>query len=161
MTFVRTPQDVVLQHRYNSDDVRSSEVSLGCFLENHLVQCEIGDRPSKPGVLRFEFLETLHLIDPHAALFFPPAVVGDLMNTQFANDLRHLHPLGQQGFRLSQLGDDLFRPVVSSCHFLPPSIGPDTSSVSGPFSGGAGQSYSQRRGRMIPLELWSLRDSNP
>lgn len=98
MISVRTPRDVALRHRYTSDDVRGSEVSLGCFLENHLVQREIGDRPTKPGVLRLEFLEPLHLVDSHPAVFLPPAVVGYLMDAKLADNLGEPSSLDPTGF---------------------------------------------------------------
>jgi len=72
------------------------------------VQCEIRNRPTKSGVLCLQFLETFHLIDPHTAVFLPPAVVGHLVNAKFSDNLRHLHPLCQQDFGFSQLGDDFF-----------------------------------------------------
>ena len=95
------PRDVVLRHQYNDGDARGLEVSLGCFLENHLVQCEIGNRPTKSGVLCLQFLEPFHLIDPHAAIFFPPAVVGHLVDAKLSDNLRNLHPLCQQDFSFS------------------------------------------------------------
>lgn len=67
-------------------------------------------------------------------LLLPPAVVGDLMNVELLDDLSDLLTLTQQHFRFSRLGDDLFRFVMPSCHFRPPSTRPDPSSVSGPIS---------------------------
>jgi transposase len=49
-----------------------------CEGKNHLVQREIGNGPPEPGLLRFQLLQTLHLVALQTTVFGPPPVVCNL-----------------------------------------------------------------------------------
>ena len=62
------------QHTFG--DVQGSEVSLGRFFQDQLVQCEIGNRSLEPCVLQFQLLQFPGMVDRKTAVFVSPPVIG-------------------------------------------------------------------------------------
>ena len=52
--------------------MRGLEVSLGGFLQNQLVQRQVRDSPTKPGILQLKILQSLHLVALQATILLPP-----------------------------------------------------------------------------------------
>src|SRR3954452_16550962 len=92
------------------------EVSLGSLGQNELVESEIRDRPSEPGILRLELLQPLHLIALQTAILGAPAIVGDFRHPDRSDRLRHRPTLRRQHIHLAQLGDNLLSAVSLSRH---------------------------------------------
>ena len=70
-------------------------VSLSCFLQNQLVQRQVGNGLAQASVLPFDFLESLSLLDLHPALLCAPGVVGDFTHLQCPDHLGDARPLAQ------------------------------------------------------------------
>src|SRR5215208_369272 len=66
--------------RCRPGDARGLEVSLGCLLQDQLVQRQVGNRSAQPRVLSLEILQSLDLIALEPAKLLAPAVVRDLRN---------------------------------------------------------------------------------
>ena len=65
-----------------------SVFSLGDFLQDQLIDREIGYGALRPSILSLKLFESLGLIHLHAAIDFTPAIVGLIGNTELLTDLR-------------------------------------------------------------------------
>jgi hypothetical protein len=75
--------------RCRRSGARGSAVSPCRLSRDHLVQRQIRDRPSKPGILRLQLLHPLDLIAPQRTLLLTSAVVGDLRDADGSDRLGH------------------------------------------------------------------------
>src|SRR4029077_3271329 len=75
----------------------------------------------QPGVLRFQILQTLHLVALQPAKLLTPAIVRHLADIDRADRLGLRPSLRSQPITRPQLGDDLFRLVALPRHCGPPS----------------------------------------
>ena len=100
-----------------------SEFSRCDVLQDRVVQGLVGDELLEPGILLLQLLQALGLVDPHPAVFLPPAVVALRRHTDRPAHPGHLLTLLDQDLCLTQLVDDLFRTVALALHplSLPPS----------------------------------------
>jgi hypothetical protein len=73
-----------------------------------LVYREIRHGPFEAGVLSFEFLKALGLVDPHTAVFFAPAVESLLGDAQPLDHLSDGLALALQDFSFPQFADNRF-----------------------------------------------------
>ena len=84
------------------------------FLQDQLIQRQIGDRLSQTGVLLLQILEPPRLVGPETAVFLAPAVITLLGNAKRPADLSYRLALRQRYLCLTQKTDDLLRSVTSS-----------------------------------------------
>ena len=96
------------------------EVSPGGFLEDSVIQGDIGHQLLQPAVLLLQFLKSLCLIHPHAAVLFAPAVIGLLGDTQLPANFTYRGALAEQYISLTQLINDLLGFECLFDHWLPP-----------------------------------------
>jgi len=110
--------------QHSAGDARGLEVSLGGFLQDQLVQRQIGDRASQLQVLALELLEASGLLDLQAAVFLALPIVRLLGDPQGPADFGHRLAARQADFGLTQLADDLFRGMSLPWHLDLLSNGP-------------------------------------
>ena len=72
------------------------------FLQDGLVKLCIGKQTLQSGVLLLEILQTLRLIDLHAAVLFPPPIGRHLGHTQPPDGLTDADGLSQQDLTASR-----------------------------------------------------------
>jgi hypothetical protein len=80
--------------------VRGLEVSPGGFLQNQLLKGQVRNGPAKMVILFLQPLEFLHLIRPHAAVLFAPAVVRLLRNANRSDRIKPRLSLTDKNFNL-------------------------------------------------------------
>ena len=102
-------------NRCAAGGVASSESCRGSLSQDHLVQSQIGDRPTQRLVLGFQGLQPFQLIPAHpsfavglgsmapAGSILAPVVAGLNLHSDLANRLRDRLPLTLQKLNLPQL----------------------------------------------------------
>ena len=95
---------------------RGSEVSLGRFLQDQLVQCQVRHCSLQAPVLALELLQVPCLAHLHPAVLPPPPVVRLLGDAELPADQLHGCGAGQTDLCLPQCSDDLLRSVSLPSH---------------------------------------------
>ncbi len=83
--------------------------SCAHFLENGVVQGQIGHQLLQLQIFLFQFFEFLGLGLVQSPIFIFPAVVSLFADGQLFGGLGHGHALAEKDFSLSQFGDDILR----------------------------------------------------
>ena len=76
----------------------------------------LGQQFLEPGILLFQFLQSLGLIDLQPAVLTTPAVVGLLSDLLLPSRFGRFKTLGDMHFDRTKLTDDLFRLLPFPCH---------------------------------------------
>ena len=95
---------------------RGSEVSLGRFLQDQLVQCQVRHCSLQAPVLALELLQAPCLAHLHPAVLPPPPVVRLLGDAELPAHQLHGFAAGQTDLCLPQCSDDLLRSVSLPSH---------------------------------------------
>jgi hypothetical protein len=98
---------------------RGLEVSLCGLGEGHLVQGQIGNGASQPGVLRLKLIHSFDLVDLEAAEHLTSSIIGDLRRPDQTHRVGNALTLRQQNINLAQLRDDFLRRRSLARHFGP------------------------------------------
>ncbi len=83
-----------------------SGVSLGCLLQDRVIQRDISHQSLQPDILLLEFLESPGLLYSHAAVLSAPAVVGMVGHAKLSAGFGNRTALAQQNLSFPQLADD-------------------------------------------------------
>ena len=111
-----TPRAADVHAPHNVVGARGSEVSLGRFLQDQLVQCQVRHCSLQAPVLALELLQAPCLAHLHPAVLPPPPVVRLLGDAQLPADQLHGFAAGQTDLCLPQCSDDLLRSVSLPSH---------------------------------------------
>jgi hypothetical protein len=94
---------------------------LGRFLEDRLVQAEIGNQFLQPGVLHLQLLQPLRLVHLHPAILAAPPIQGLFAHPNPPTGLGYRGAARHSHLNLTQLADDLFRRKSLTRHQILPS----------------------------------------
>ena len=86
-----------------------------CFLQDQLVQRQLGYGSLQPIILPLELFPTLGLINLQPTVLTRPLVVGLLRDPDAQADLAGPLALTQSNLRLAQKSDDLLRRLAFPC----------------------------------------------
>src|ERR1700722_7467465 len=114
----RTASAQIERGRCRRGGAKGLEVSPCRLGEDHLVQRQIRDCASKPGVLRLQVLQLANLVALQPAKFLTPPIIRDFGDADRANRVSNSLSLRNQHVHLSQLRDDLFRLMALSRHLV-------------------------------------------
>src|SRR5437868_6219458 len=92
------------------------------FLQDQLVERQLGHRPLEPAVLLLHFLEALGLVELQTAVLAPPAIIALLRDAEASTDRANRLTLSETDLRFPQKTDDLLCRVSLPCHSLLSSI---------------------------------------
>jgi hypothetical protein len=116
--------------------VKGSEVSLGRFFQDLLVQGEIGNCSLQPCVLLFESLEPFCPVEVESAVLASPPVISVVGDTDLTYCMTNALAACNGNLDLPELVQDLLRAVTFSCHFCLPSMHPVSDLSTGYVCGG-------------------------
>ena len=108
---IRRPELLTYTHHTTSSALGGSEVSLGRFLQDQLVQCQVRHCSLQAPVLALELLQAPCLAHLHPAVLPPPPGVRLLGDAELPADQLHGFAAGQTDLCLPQCSDDLLRSV--------------------------------------------------
>jgi hypothetical protein len=116
--------------------VEGSEVSLGRFFQDLLVQGEIGHCSLQSCVPLFESLEPFCLVEVESALLASPPAISVVGDTDLTYCMTNALAACNGNLDLPELVQDLLRAVTFSWHFCLPSIHPVSDFSTGYVCGG-------------------------
>ena len=125
--------------------MEGSEVSLGSFFQDLLVQRQVRNCPLQSCVLLFESLEPFCLVEVESALLASPQVIKWVGYTDLTYCLTNTLATCKGNLDLPELVQDLLRAVTFSWHFCLPSIHPVSDLSTGYVRGG-----------QVTFRLWDL-----
>ena len=102
-------------------DVKGSEVSLGRFFQNLLVESKVGNGSLQPGVFLLKLLELSCLVEVEPTVLASPPVVGVVGDTDLTYCMTNALAACNGNLDLPELVQDLLRAVTFSWHFCLPS----------------------------------------
>lgn len=95
-------------------------VSPGGFLQDSVIQRNVGYQSFKPVILLLQLLQPAGLFHPHAAVLFAPPVVSLFSDSQLSAGFTYRRSLAEQDLSLTKLVDDLLRLEYLPGHSIAP-----------------------------------------
>ena len=113
---LRRPELLTYTHHTTSAALGAQKFSLGRFLQDQLVQCQVRHCSLQAPVLALELLQAPCLAHLHPAVLPPPPVVRLLGDAELPAHQLHGFAAGQTDLCLPQCSDDLLRSVSLPSH---------------------------------------------
>ena len=104
--------------------MKGSEVSLGRFFQNLLVESKVDNGSLQPGVFLLKLLEPFCLVEVESAVLTASPIAGVVGDTDFTYCLTDALAARDGNLDLPELVQDLLRAMTFSWHFCLPSIRP-------------------------------------
>ncbi len=102
----------------NHDDEKGLVFSLSSLFKDQLVQRQVQNSLPEAGILAFEILETLRLVELQTAILAPPSLIALFRDPKRSTDPSDRLAPAQPNLSLPKQGDDLFRRISLPCHIL-------------------------------------------